>query len=225
MDPDPPAAPTDSLQLEDRIVAAIRQIIRAVDLHSRRLVDHYGLTGPQLATLQEASRLGPVSTSALARAVHLSQPTLTGIVARLEKRGLVTRTRGTADRRTVTVTPTDAGHAMLAQAPSLLQDRFQAELGRVAEWERTLILSVLQRVAGMMDADGLDAAPHLAVGQAITDGQDALDAVIAPLDLPVSPPRPPAPEATPPSAARDARPRRSRAPERRAPPSPPSGAS
>ena len=56
-----------ALDLEDRIVAAIRRLMRAVDLHSRRLVDEFGLTGPQLATLQEAARLGPVSASALAR--------------------------------------------------------------------------------------------------------------------------------------------------------------
>ena len=42
---------------EDQIVVAIRQIIRAVDLHSRRLVQAHGLTGPQLAVLQEVSRL------------------------------------------------------------------------------------------------------------------------------------------------------------------------
>ncbi|MCA8977752.1 MAG: hypothetical protein KDC98_23710, partial [Planctomycetes bacterium] len=39
-----------SLDLEDLIVAAVRRLMRAIDLHSRRLVADFGLTGPQLAT-------------------------------------------------------------------------------------------------------------------------------------------------------------------------------
>ena len=66
------------LSMENQIVAAIRRIMRAVDLHSRRLAEEHGLTGPQLATLQAAASLGESSTGTLARAVHLSGPTVTG---------------------------------------------------------------------------------------------------------------------------------------------------
>lgn len=149
------------LDLEDVIVAAIRRLMRAVVLHSRRLVDECGLTGPQLATLREAARAGPSAASALARAVHLSGPTMTGILNRLEKRGLVQRARGEADRRTVLVSVTELGRSILARAPSLLQDRFRHELSRLQQWEQLMVLSALQRIASMMDAETLDAAPHL----------------------------------------------------------------
>ena len=56
--------PAQDLSLEHRIVVALRQIMRAVDLHSHQLMDAIGLTGPQLVTLQEAERLAPVSTTA-----------------------------------------------------------------------------------------------------------------------------------------------------------------
>ena len=150
-----------SLELEDLIVAAIRRLMRAVDLHSRRLVDEYGLTGPQLATLQEAAKAGPVAASALARAVHLSSATMTGILNRLEKRGFVERARGEMDRRTVMVSITDIGREVLARAPSLLQDRFRQELSGLETWEQMMMLANLQRIASMMDAEALDAAPHL----------------------------------------------------------------
>ena len=156
-----PVEPNPALDLEDRIVASIRRLMRAVDLHSRRLVDEFGLTGPQLATLQEAARLGPVSASALARTVHLSGATMTGILTRLEKRGYVDRSRGAADRRTVIVTVTESGQGVLSRAPSLLQDRFRVALGSLEEWEQLMMLSNLQRIASLMDAEELDAAPHL----------------------------------------------------------------
>ena len=105
--------------------------------------------------------MGPVSASALARTVHLSGATMTGILTRLEKRGYVDRSRGAADRRTVIVTVTEAGQGVLSRAPSLLQDRFRVALGRLEEWEQLMMLANLQRIASLMDAEELDAAPHL----------------------------------------------------------------
>jgi len=152
------------LSHEDQIVAAIRQIIRAVDLHSRHLVNGHGMTGPQLAVLQEASRLGPTSPTSLAKAVHLSQATVTGILQRLERRSLVQRQPSPDDRRSVLISITPQGAELLKSSPSLLQDRFRDALSSLREWERLQILATLQRVGELMDADDIDAAPHLISG-------------------------------------------------------------
>ncbi|MFK8115081.1 MAG: MarR family winged helix-turn-helix transcriptional regulator [Rubripirellula sp.] len=157
------------LSHEDQIVAAIRQIIRAVDLHSKHLVQDHGLTGPQLAVLQEISRLEPVSPSVLARSVHLSQPTLSGILKRLESRDLVSRQKSERDRRSVTFAMTDEGKTTLSASPSLLQDDFRTGLSRLEEWERLQILSTLQRVASLMNAGHLEAVPHLTPGEIRAD--------------------------------------------------------
>lgn len=150
--------------LEDEIVAAVRRIVRAIDLHSRTLMQQVGLTGPQLATLRAAQRLGTASTGALARAVQLSQPTVSGILDRLERQELVHRERSESDRRSVVITITAKGERALDAAPSLLQDRFVHELQRLADWEQHQLLSVLQRIASMMAAEELDASPHLETG-------------------------------------------------------------
>jgi len=156
---------TASLTIENQIVASIRRIMRAVELHSRRLAEEHGLTGPQLAVLQAAFRLGDAaSTGALARTVHLSGPTVTGILDRLARRGLIDRARSGHDRRSITISVTPSGEALLAAAPSLLQDQFRAKLARVEDWERTMILATLQRIAAMMDAESLDVSPVLAPG-------------------------------------------------------------
>jgi len=169
-----------SLTIEDQIVAAIRRVMRAVDLHSRHLAEEHGLTGPQLAVLQAASRLGEgSSTGSLARAVHLSGPTVTGILDRLEKRGLVERARSGQDRRSVTITMTRRGGEVLAAAPSLLQDRFRTELARIEDWERTMILAMLQRIAAMMDAESLDASPVLVPGPLDAAAQRAAPSVLS----------------------------------------------
>jgi len=163
------------LSPEDQIVAAIRRIIRAVDLHSRRLVEDCGLTGPQLGVLREAGRMDGMSVSALARMVHLSQPTVTGILDRLERRELIQRCRDSADRRSVKISVTIAGHKLLNRAPSLLQDRFHRELSRLRDWERTMILASLQRIAEMMEAESLDASPVLLAGPVDASGESSVN--------------------------------------------------
>ncbi|QEG00114.1 HTH-type transcriptional regulator MhqR [Stieleria maiorica] len=166
---------------EDQIVAAIRQIIRAVDLHSRKLVNGHGFTGPQLAVLQETQRLGTASPKALARAVHLSQATVTGILQRLERRELIVRKPSANDRRSVLIEISSQGRQVLESSPSLLQDRFRDALSSLEEWERLQILSTLQRVANLMDAEDLEAAPHLTPGE-IAANEDHLAKPDPPID-------------------------------------------
>ncbi len=144
-----------SLNLQDQILLAIRRITRAVDIRSRKLLQDYGLTAPQLTTLRAVSRMQPASASVIAKEIHLGQPTVTGILDRLERRGLIERTRGEHDRRSVNIALTDEGRRILEAAPSVLQDQFQESLARLQEWERTQILSTLQRIADMLGANDL----------------------------------------------------------------------
>jgi hypothetical protein len=59
----------------------------------------------------------------------------------------------------------DAGRALLAAAPTPLQTRFLEGFSCLAEWEQTAILSSLQRLAHLMGAESIEAAPVLDVGQ------------------------------------------------------------
>ncbi len=152
------------LNVENQVIVALRRISRAIDLHSRALLQEHGLTAPQLAALQGVAELQPVSASGIARRVHLSPATLTGIFNRLEARQLVKRSRNGRDRRSVMLELTRGGSELLAAAPSLLQDRFRHELAKLAQWERTLLLASLQRIAAMMEAEQIEAVPVLSTG-------------------------------------------------------------
>lgn len=160
--------------LEDKIVIAIRRIVRAIELHSQALVSSVGLTAPQLALLKTLAASGEGTPTSLARALKLSQPTVSGIVDRLTARGLVERSRVDRDRRKTTVRLTAEGQRAVAGAPSLLQDRFRRELERLEGWEQTMLLSSLQRIALLMDADAVEATPLLTPG-ALTAGADVPD--------------------------------------------------
>jgi DNA-binding MarR family transcriptional regulator len=149
------------LTLEDRIVVALRRISQAIDVWSRHMLQNYGLTSPQLATLREIQAGKNVSTGTLATALHLSQPTVTGILTRLEQRGLIARERSEDDRRSVLATVTEEGQALVAKSPTLLRDSFCQELAKLSTEEQQQILSTLQRVAEMMHAPEVGEVPFL----------------------------------------------------------------
>lgn len=146
------------------VIVALRRIIRAIDLRSRQLATRCGLTGPQLVLLKELSVQDGISVGTLARSVHLSHATVTGILDRLAKRGLVQRQRGNEDKRRMLVWLTDSGTELLADAPPLLQEEFTEEFAQLEPWEQTQILASLQRVVSMMEARHIEATPMLTTG-------------------------------------------------------------
>ncbi|MGD8309249.1 MAG: MarR family transcriptional regulator [Chromatiales bacterium] len=148
----------------EEVLVALRRLIRAVDLHSRHLAQTHGLTSPQALILKEALAGAPLSAGEIARRVSLSQATVTDILNRLERRGLLTRVRSNEDRRRVLVQATRAGRDLMRRSPPLLQERFAERFMRLADWEQTMLLASLQRIAGMMDAGDIDAAPVLSSG-------------------------------------------------------------
>ena len=156
-----------SLLLMDKIeevLITLRRLIRATDLHSKQLVKTAGLTAPQLLLMQAIREKGQVTIGALAKEISLSQATVTTILDRLEKRGLVYRERSSEDKRKVHAYLTDKGLDFIRDAPTPLQEHFVRQFRDLREWEQSMIISSLQRVALMMDAEHIDASPVLDVG-------------------------------------------------------------
>lgn len=150
---------------QNDLLVAIRQITRAIDLNSKRLQKETGLTASQMLILQALGENDRAKPSDLARVVHLSQATVTSIVDRLVKADLVARERREDDRRVVEVVLTEHGRDRLHAAPTLLQEGFLSQFDALELWEQSLLVSSIQRLATMMNADILDAAPILELGE------------------------------------------------------------
>ena len=153
------------LPLWHEVLVTLRRIIRATDLQSRRMVKVSGLTIPQVMVLRAIADLGDVTVRRVSDEVSLSQATVTTILNRLESRALVTRVRSETDKRVVNARLTQRGQAVLAEAPTLLHEKFIDRFEGLDRREQAAILEALQRVAEMMDAEEIDAAPLLDVNQ------------------------------------------------------------
>jgi DNA-binding MarR family transcriptional regulator len=148
-------------ELLDEVLISLRRILRATSIHSRKLGRSVGLTGPQLLLLHTLEDRGTATASELARAISLSQATITLLVADLEQRGLLLRERSEVDRRRIDISVTDAGKQVMREAPQPLQESFARRFAALPDWEQHQLVAALERVAAMMDADELDAAPLL----------------------------------------------------------------
>ncbi|MDJ0829348.1 MAG: MarR family winged helix-turn-helix transcriptional regulator [Desulfobacterales bacterium] len=150
-----------SNSITDNVLISLRKIIQSIDIQSKHLMKKVGLTGPQLVILQEISKYNEAPIGTIARAISLSQATVTGVLERLEKRALVARRRDVIDRRRVLVRITDDGLQVLETAPPLLQASFVEQFNNLKDWEQSMILSSLQRLVSIMDAKTIKAAPIL----------------------------------------------------------------
>jgi len=152
-------------ELHDRVLVSLRRIIRATDIHSRKLGKETGLTTPQLVVMRAvAQQERPVATD-IAHSVSLSQATVTNILNRLEHHGLIQRARSASDKRRINISLTAQGNSLLEAAPQPLQENFIERFSALETWERHQLVASLERLASMMDAEHLDAAPVLTASE------------------------------------------------------------
>lgn len=144
---------------------ALRRVLRATEIGNRQLATETGLTPSQLLVLSDIGARQPVTPGSVARALEFSQATITVIVDRLEARGLVERRRGERDRRRFQLCILPAGEEALEQAPDPLQAVFTTRFVALPPWEQAMILAAIERLAALMGAEGIDAAPLLDSGR------------------------------------------------------------
>jgi len=149
------------MEKHEELLISIRKVIRAIDLHSKQLNKSSGLTGPQLLIMQEIAKVDGITAGQIAKTINLSAATVTNILDRLESRSLIKRVRNVKDKRRVDLFLTEQGKHLLVDAPQPLQEHFIKKFKGMEDWEQSQLLSSMQRIASMMDAEDLDAAPVL----------------------------------------------------------------
>src|SRR5262249_31696851 len=98
------------------VLGGIRHILRAPREASRGAGREVGLGGAQLFVLQRLAGAPALSLNELAARTLTHQSSVSTVVSKLVRRGLVARTRADADGRRVEITLTAAGREVLGRA-------------------------------------------------------------------------------------------------------------
>ncbi|MGV9350141.1 MarR family winged helix-turn-helix transcriptional regulator [Streptomyces spiralis] len=125
----------------------------------RAVTDRRDMSFTTASTLARLEREGPARLTALAVAEGVAQPSMTQLVQRLERRGLVRRVDDPADGRVTLVAVTDAGRELLAERRRLRDGRLadllaalpaeeQQALGEAVRTALPLVRRMLEGAAG-----------------------------------------------------------------------------
>jgi len=193
-DPDvtPPAAAAAGLRIRRHAVAGAPgeteaqrslMVVEVVDEltswrpHDREKVFRSWLKGSlslihlHVLTVLEAE--GPMPMSRLADTLDVSVASATGIVTRMEERGLVERRHDQEDRRVVIVAPTDAGAAVFTDMMAARREHLTGVLARLSESELESFLVGLRAVRAARAAVHAETAVATPPDPSPTNDEDA----------------------------------------------------
>ncbi len=138
------------------IINGLRRIVRALELFSGEVKRDFGLTAPQLWALKTLEQNGPLTVGELATHLLVHQSTVSLLIKRLERRGLVRRERQQEDRRFVRIELTDRAVAICRHAPAPAQGRLLHSLGRMSPTRLARIRQSVHDLTLAMEAEDVE---------------------------------------------------------------------
>lgn len=149
----------DNKQIIKEIVGSIRRLIRAVSIDSVKMSRRFSLTAPQSGVLRSLVARGPISSAELSRELCVTPSNITGIIDRLEKKGLVERTRKKGDRRVALITLTESGENLSRGLPDPIETRLITALSDLEPSNVEGLRDSLKTVLHLIDAQDLEDEP------------------------------------------------------------------
>jgi len=126
------------------------------ELYTKELNKKYSVSAAQLNCLLALYEYGPLPPSQIAKHMMVKSSTVTGVVDRLEQKGLITRIRNSPDRRVITIQLTDTGKRLAYNAPPPIQRKIIKGLEKLSQKEVNRIVLSLTKLTDMLDVLDLD---------------------------------------------------------------------
>jgi DNA-binding MarR family transcriptional regulator len=132
-------------QIAEEIAALMPAIARRVLLEFFQTVD---ITQTQIFTVMTLAEEAPCPLSTLSRKLHITAPTVTGIVDRLEKLGYVRRAADTKDRRVVQVDLTPRGKKLAGRLKVTIKEKWAELLTALPQKDQENYVRILRKIYG-----------------------------------------------------------------------------
>ena len=139
-----------------QIIFSIRRLIQASELYTKELNKKYQISASQLNCILTLYEYGPMPPSRIADHMMVKSSTVTGVVDRLETKGLVERMRNSPDRRIITIQLTKAGKKLAQNAPPPIQQKVIDGLKKTKKVKKEQIVRSLNILTSMLDVQDLE---------------------------------------------------------------------
>jgi len=134
-----------------RILDAIRRLVRFLRLSDRAAQSDLGLSSAQLFVLHEVAKTPEISLKELAERTRTDQSSVSVVVARLCDAGLLARERAADDARRLVITPTRAGRAAMKKAPRVAQQELIEIIDQLPAAERKRFAATFAAIVDRLD--------------------------------------------------------------------------
>lgn len=142
----PPVSPEIKSDV-DEVLEAIIYLYTESRRITKELARRAELTGPQLTVMKMLEQIGDLSLSELSERIRAQNSTVTGIIDRMEREGLVTRERSKEDRRVVYIRLTAKGRKIAEEIPVEPMEIFRGALSALTAAETRELVKILGKVA------------------------------------------------------------------------------
>ena len=153
MKPRPDAAPLKLGTVLD-FMRLLWEMNHELESLSKRRVAHAGVSGPQRLVVRIVGRRPSIAAGALAAILHMHPSTLTGILERLVRRGVLERRRDPDDGRRVLLSLTARGRKVDAMRRGTVEMAIGRALRRFTQDQLALAAEVLAAINGSLAAEG-----------------------------------------------------------------------
>lgn len=126
----------------------------ALQRRSKRMEATLGLTSPQRLVVRIVGRFPGIPAGHLAELLHVHPSTLTGVLQRLDRQGLVRRRADPRDRRRSLLSLTDAGRRIDVETEGTIEAAVQRAIRRVSPAVLRAAGEVLSVLSDELDSRG-----------------------------------------------------------------------
>ena len=137
-----------------RLLLQARESVMA---HTRPLLREHGLSDQQWRVLRVLGELGTVETGRVAREAFILGPSLTGVLARMERDGLIRRHRDTGDQRRSVVEATDKGKRLVQALSAEILTHYAWLQERLGKTKLDEMYALLDALIALEQPDGTPA--------------------------------------------------------------------
>jgi DNA-binding MarR family transcriptional regulator len=147
------------------ILIKIRKIVRSINLESKKIQKEYGVSIPQVLCLNYLRNSINYQTTQgdIRKFLNLNSSTASGIIYRLEVKGLIARLPKSGDKRVVNIVLTSNGAKLLDSIPALLHEQLTEKLQKLDDKTLAQIKSSLEMLIDMLQISDLEASPLLTI--------------------------------------------------------------
>lgn len=146
--PQPPLAEANAdYRLEDQVGYWLRRAYQRHMAIFASVMSDLDLTSVQFAALVKLRDMKAVTQTELGRLIGIDRATISGVVSRLQKRGLLQFRLDPLDRRSRIIALTPAGETLLGQALRRTEQVGDDTLAPISEAERAALRDMLRKLA------------------------------------------------------------------------------